>query len=165
MQKPADPALKGGNFLFANRNSACTYREGSLPGQCAPLAIGYVPMQTGAEKVYAKDEALAKGTLFPGLDLPFKNYINSAKNLNTPLMELMALDFAVLDLGLYLDTHKDDAEAFALYKEYVRLLKEGKEKYIKLYGPIRQTDAAEFDSFNWLDDPWPWNAGERKVVC
>jgi len=151
--------------LFNGKNENCGYKEGGLPGLCAPLSVAFVPMQSNAKNTYSKSEALGRGTLFPGLDLPFKNYYGDTVKLNTPLLELMALNFAVVDLGLYLDTHKDDAEAFMLYKEYVRLLKEGKEKYKKMYGPIKQTDTAEFDKFNWLDDPWPWNMGEKEVVC
>ena len=36
-----------------------------------PLAMAYVPPQKWTE-VYDKDQALAAGTLFPALDLPFK---------------------------------------------------------------------------------------------
>lgn len=36
----------------------------------APLAMAYVPFQQWGE-TYGEDEALAKGTLFPPLDLPF----------------------------------------------------------------------------------------------
>ncbi len=35
----------------------------------------------------------------------------------------MALDFAVKELNLYLDTHKDDREAFEMFKNYLALAK------------------------------------------
>ena len=73
-----------------------------------------------------------------------------------PAVELMALNFAIVELGLYLDTHKDDKEAFALYTNYVKLYQEGKEKYEKLYGPIEHMSTARLGSYSWLNDPWPW---------
>ena len=38
---------------------------------------------------------------------------------NTALSELMALDFAIDELGLYLTTHADDEEALQLYWDYI----------------------------------------------
>ena len=87
-----------------------SYRSGSLPGPYAPLAMSYVPMQTSAAPNYESGEALARGTLFPGLDLPFMNIVNE-KSPDVPTAELMAIDFAVDELELYLDTHDSDMEA------------------------------------------------------
>lgn len=69
---------------------------------------------------------LAAGTLFPGLDLPFHKELKSRfPAANTALSELMALDFAIDELGLYLVTHAEDQEVLALYWEYIRLAQEG----------------------------------------
>ena len=40
------------------------------------------------------------------------NLVNKPADLSTPLCELMALDFVIRELNLYLDTHPDDREAF-----------------------------------------------------
>ena len=47
---------------------------------------------------------------------------------NTALCELMALEFAINELGLYLDTHRNDKEALQLYTNYVTLAKEGRQR-------------------------------------
>ena len=105
-------------------------------------------------------EALQTGTLFPGLDLPFKEAIQAKTKLtNTALVELMALDFAIDELGLYLVTHSEDQEALQLYWSYIKLAKEGREKYQKLYGPLLQTDLTPEEGYVWLKDPWPWEEG------
>ncbi len=96
-----------------NRNDS---RFGSLPSY-APLAAAYVPMQENANDTYETSAALARGTLFPGLDLPFKNVVNDALP-DSPLHELMAIDFVADELELYLDTHGDDVEAFAMYQTF-----------------------------------------------
>ena len=40
------------------------------------------------------------------------NMVNKPGDLSTPLCELMAMDFVIRELNLYLDTHPDDREAF-----------------------------------------------------
>ena len=141
-----------------NTSTACVTGNGSLPGACAAMVFPYVPMQERSPEIYSQSDALNNGTLFPGLNLPFFKTMQSKMNCaNQPLCELMALDFAVVELGLYLDTHKDDQEAFALYQNYVALYQEGKVKYEKQYGPLEQTSAARGNRYNWLENPWPWD--------
>ena len=109
---------------------------------------------------FSRMEGLQTGTLFPGLDLPFKAAIQAkTKMANTALIELMALDFAIDELGLYLVTHAQDREALELYWSYLQLAKEGREKYRKLYGPLLQTDPTPGQGYAWLKDPWPWEEG------
>mgnify|MGYP001076831076 CR=1 FL=1 len=85
--------------------AVCEVGQGTLPG-CAALAFPYIPMQSNNPTRYSRTEALQTGTLFPGLDLPFKAAIQAkTKMANTALVELMALDFAIDELGLYLTTH------------------------------------------------------------
>ena len=140
--------------------SACGAGNGTLPGACAPLAFPYVPMQENNPVRFSRMEALQTGTLFPGLDLPFKAAIQARTKLaNTALVELMALDFAIDELGLYLTTHSNDQEALQLYWSYINLAKEGREKYQKKYGPLLQTDLTPDQGYAWLKDPWPWEGG------
>ncbi|HBD86413.1 MAG TPA: spore coat protein CotJB [Clostridiales bacterium] len=136
----------------------CGYRSGLLP-ECAPLALTYTPMQQGSEPAYATNDALSRGTLFPGLDLPFMNLVNKTPTHSTPLRELMAIDFVVDELELYLDTHKNDSEAFATYQGFLKLAAEGRERYVARYGPVSQSDMINAKSYTWLNDPWPWDIG------
>ena len=130
---------------------------GALPVR-GQLAVAYVPVQQRSAAKYEEAEALARGTLFPGLDLPWMNVSNTvpAQFIGTPMGELMALCFVVQELGLYLDTHADDAEALKLYTGYAALLRQGRETYEKLYGPLTQTQVSAEDGYTWLKGPWPW---------
>ena len=140
-------------------SAGCSAQQGSLPGACASLAFPYIPMQGNNPKQYDKREALQQGTLFPGLDLPFHRELKSRfPAVNSAQSELMALDFAVDELGLYLTTHADDKEALALYWEYIGLAQEGCKRYQEMYGPLLQTDITP-GSYRWLNDPWPWDEG------
>ena len=135
---------------------ACGVMEGSMPGTCANLAFPYIPMQNKNAQRYDAADALAAGTLFPGLNLPFFKAVKSRMNTdNTPLCELIALGFAITELGLYLDTHPDDSEALTLYTRYVQLFQEGRSRYESMYGPLQQTAVTEA-GYTWLNDPWPW---------
>jgi len=141
---------------------ACADGCGSLP-QCAPLAVPYVPFQQTGSKMYSQDDALSNGTLFPGLNLPFHIKKDARNVVNCPLSELQALEFVLLELGLYLDTHQGDSEAFALFQQYAALEKEGREKYEAMYGPLFQSSTAKNDCFcAWIQDPWPWNFEEME---
>jgi len=133
----------------------CPDSHGTLPS-CAPLAVPYVPFQQQNPKKYDKTAALSNGTLFPGLNLPFHLKTDAVSVGNAPLAELQALCFVIAELGLYLDTHCDDAEAFALFQEYVSLERDGRKRYEAMYGPITQAAAADSNCYTWLNDPWPW---------
>ena len=137
------------------------YKYGSLPGERAPLALSYVPMQDAAAPAYEPSEALARGTLFPGLDLPFMNVVNEGYA-DVPMAELMAIHFVVDELELYLDTHADDEEAFAFYQSFLALQKEAHERFARRFGPICQSDMLGMNEYAWLKDPWPWEYQGRR---
>lgn len=145
-----------------NKNSAtCGKAEGSLPGACASMVFPYVAMQNTNPDRYNQNEALTVGTLFPGLRMPFFKETQARMQCsNTALCELMALDFAITELGLYLDTHSNDTEALQLYTNYVILAKEGRQRYEATYGPLQQTGVSLAGGYTWLDDPWPWDSNK-----
>ncbi|MBE6956385.1 MAG: spore coat associated protein CotJA [Ruminococcaceae bacterium] len=141
----------------------CSDKSGTLPS-CAPLATGYVPFQQKTPQRYDQCDALSNGTLFPGLNLPFHLAVPGSKLPAGNRADLQALCFVVAELGLYLDTHPDDAEAFALFKQFAQMAKDAKAAVEKDNGPLMQKNTANFDSYHsWLKDPWPWNYEENEV--
>ena len=131
---------------------------GQMP-QCGMLAVSYVPVQRSTDGSYDANQAIARGTLFPGLDLPYRGMINEDLDLSTPMKELMALGFMVHELGLYLDTHRGDREALAMFQKYNKLYSEGQAEYERRYGPLQMTSSG-CPSFDWVDDPWPWDGAK-----
>ena len=81
---------------------SCTDAQGRLPA-CAPLANPFVPFQQNNPQTYPAKKGVVRGTLFPGLDLPFMGMVNEHDLSDTPLHELQALGFALVELGEYLD--------------------------------------------------------------
>lgn len=135
---------------------------GRLPAS-APLANPYVPFQLEDPPKYEPRTAIIRGTLFPGLDLPFMNMVNKNELPMTPLAELQTMAFAMHELSLYLDTHRDDKEAFEVFQTFQLLYKKGREKYEKECGPLTHMSVME-NGYTWLNDPWPWEyAGNREV--
>ena len=106
--------MNGGMKLSQNRNER-EGTEGIMPAM-APLANPYVPFQLNDPPKYEARKAIIRGTLYPGLDLPFMGMVNTKELPVTPLTQLQTLGFAIHELALYLDTHRDDVEALQLYQ-------------------------------------------------
>lgn len=75
------------------------------------------------------------------------------------IKQIKCLNFAVIELGLYLDTHHDDQKALCLHREYVKQLKELKDKYQRVYGPLSIYYPCK--KWRWLEEPWPWEGGNN----
>ena len=134
--------------------------EGRLPAN-APLANPYVPFQLENPPKYDARKALVRGTLFPGLDLPFMGMVNKNEKPVTPLTELQVMAFALQELALYLDTHRDDREALEIYRAYQKAYHDAAMEYSRSCGPLTHKHPNE-GPYNWLDDPWPWEYARNK---
>ena len=140
-----------------------SWLEGTLPDR-APLANPFVPFQQEDAPQYEARTALVRGTLFPALDLPFHGMINKAEKPVTPMSELQTLAFAVQELALYLDTHRDDQQALEVYRRYQQMYDHCLSQYRKAHGPLSHQDPADTPDYAWLDDPWPWEYGHNQEV-
>lgn len=139
----------------------CQEETGVLPA-CAPLANPYVPYQQEHNQTYQAHTALARGTMYPGLDLPFMGMVNRGDVGKTQLHHLQALHFAIHDLGLYLDTHKTDEEALELFNQYVEQYEEALQRVEERHGPRYQMSAGMSGEYRWTEGPWPWDYNANK---
>lgn len=128
--------------------------EGRLPAM-APLANPYVPFQLENPPKYEARKGFIRGTLFPGLDLPFMGMENNQEKPITPLNEPQTMAFAIQELAQYLDTHREDKEALELYRKMQEMYHQGVMRFTKEHGPLNHTTPGE-GPYTWLDDPWPW---------
>lgn len=90
------------------------------------------------------------------IEMNMRNDINMKNNCNNRmglLHQIMAYNFAITDLALFLDTHKDDERALFLHNKYCRECKELEDKYQKVYGPL--TIEYPCNKWRWLEEPWP----------
>lgn len=142
-----------------NHNSGA---EGRLAAY-APLANPFVPFQLEDPPKYEPRKALIRGTLFPGLDLPFMGMVNKNEKPVTPLTELQTMAFVIQELALYLDTHREDTEALAVYRSFQKMYEDAVKTYEQEFGPL--THLSHMDGpYRWLDDPWPWEYAKNREV-
>ena len=140
----------------------CKYVEGRLP-MVAPLANPYVPFQIEKPPRYDLRKGLVRGTLFPGLDLPFMGMVNKNEQPITPLTELQTMAFAIQELALYLDTHAEDAEALEVYRQLQKMYHDGVTIYEETNGPLTHKSPV-CGPYKWLNDPWPWEYAKNREV-
>lgn len=143
------------------RKNEQNYRHGRLPVS-APLANPYVPFQMEDSPKYEARKGLIRGTLYPGLDLPFKGMVNRQEKPVTPMSELQALNFAIQELALYLDTHRDDQEALDLYRSYQKMYQHCITEYQRKRGPMNHMQISESQAYDWINEPWPWEYAKNK---
>ena len=136
--------------------------EGHLP-EMAPLANPYVPFQMQNPPKYDARKGMVRGTLFPGLDLPFMGMVNNREKNVTPMTEMQAMAFAIQELALYLDTHRDDQEATELYQTYQKLYHKAMVDRTAAGDPMTHFCPTE-GPYRWIDDPWPWEYAANKEV-
>ena len=71
--------------------------------------------------------------------------------------QIRGYEFAINELALYLDTHPEDEKALCLHRKYCKHVKELKDKYQRVYGPL--TINYPCNKWRWLEMPWPWERG------
>lgn len=72
------------------------------------------------------------------------------------LRRLAAIDFAVLEFHIFLDTHPNNEEIANKLEEYNQTARELRDEYEKKYGPITP-DAINNNQWAWISNPWPWD--------
>ena len=72
------------------------------------------------------------------------------------LQKIMELDFYIVDLHLYLNTHPDDGEAIQMYNDAVLQNRELRAQYSEKYGMLLSNHCVSATPWQWIDSPWPW---------
>lgn len=136
-------------------NRENTTSMGRLPAM-APLANPYVPFQMENPPQYEPRRGLIRGTMYPGLDLPFMGMANTREKPDAPLPNLQAMGFALNDLALYLDTHPEDAQAVERYRQLQQAYGTMRQQYSQDFGPLNHMSEPHEGAYTWLKGPWPW---------
>ncbi|KYP79290.1 spore coat protein CotJB [Ferroacidibacillus organovorans] len=73
------------------------------------------------------------------------------------LHELQAIDFVLVELTLYLDTHPADANALAQFELFQRGKKNLVAQFEHRHGPLYHYGEGKGGAgFAWAKGPWPW---------
>ncbi|HHV19033.1 MAG TPA: spore coat protein CotJB [Thermoanaerobacterales bacterium] len=71
------------------------------------------------------------------------------------LKEIMAVDFVVYELALFLDTHPNDRRALEDHNNFARKSHQLRAMYEEKYGPLVLDSVSGFP-YQYINDPWPW---------
>ncbi|RYM05376.1 spore coat protein CotJB [Sporolactobacillus sp. THM7-7] len=75
----------------------------------------------------------------------------------TDLKAIQAIDFTLVELTLYLDTHPNDFEALRQFNSAARKSKALRSSFERRYGPLRQFGHSySAYPWQWIKTPWPW---------
>ncbi|XEC96438.1 spore coat protein CotJB [Paenibacillus tarimensis] len=73
------------------------------------------------------------------------------------LEELQQLDFALVELTLYLDTHPNDMQALQQFNQLSQQRQYSAQQYESRYGPLLQYGHSYSRyPWQWPESPWPW---------
>ena len=75
--------------------------------------------------------------------------------------DIGVIDFVVVEMTEYLDTHPTDREAMEYLNHYVRMKNQAMQEYAMKYTPLRISDAQFCKKGEWegATTPWPWEGG------
>ena len=103
------------------------------------------------------EAALARGSSFANLYIPYKFETNKILKGSTPRQNILALidiySFLVTDLNLFLDTHPNNERAKILIHTFKTELVKLKDYYNVNFSPIT-IDSISNESY--ITGPWPW---------
>lgn len=73
------------------------------------------------------------------------------------LEQLQQVDFVLVELTLYLDTHPTDMQAVQQFNQLAQRRKQIANAFEMKYGPLMQFGHS-FTRFpwQWIETPWPW---------
>ncbi|WP_159887452.1 spore coat protein CotJB [Paenibacillus puerhi] len=75
----------------------------------------------------------------------------------TKLKELQAIDFVIVELTLYLDTHPDDIQALEQYNRFVQHRMQIAQEFQNEFGPLTSFGYSFSKApWQWKEAPWPW---------
>lgn len=106
-------------------------------------------------------DGLIRGNLFKNIYNPYKNqkpYAITPMNEQAKMLtDIDSLDFALIDLNLYLDIYPDDKNAIELFNKYRNEQNELLNSYQNKYGPVLlNSDSLNNVPWMWTNRPWPW---------
>ncbi|WP_408011626.1 spore coat protein CotJB [Pseudalkalibacillus sp. A8] len=73
------------------------------------------------------------------------------------MKQLQEIDFVLVELTLYLDTHPEDYDSIKQFNEFAEKGMKLRQQIEKKYGPLMQYGQSYSGyPWNWDDPPWPW---------
>ena len=78
------------------------------------------------------------------------------------LRRIQGLEFALVDLGQYLDTHPGCVDGLAHFKKLKGEHQQAVTHYEERYGSLTPGSGGNIDYWDWVATPWPWELPAAK---
>lgn len=75
------------------------------------------------------------------------------------LRRIATMDFAIVELHLYMDTHPNALDIQRKLDEYECKSHNLRKEYEEKYGPLTPRNQEE-GNWEWVSNPWPWDIEE-----
>jgi spore coat protein JB len=89
--------------------------------------------------------------------------MNGARNAEREQLyhDIGVIDFVIIEMTEYLDTHPSDREAMEYLSHYVRMKNQAMREYAMKYEPLRisDTDSGSQNEWKWATTDFPWKGG------
>ena len=72
------------------------------------------------------------------------------------LKRLQICDFVLTEASMYLDTHPNNEMALEYFNKHNKMKEEILKEYVDKYGPITRFDNDNSQTWQWINNPWPW---------
>lgn len=75
------------------------------------------------------------------------------------LRDISIVDFVMVELLLYLDTHPNDRDAMEYFNHYTRIKNQMTRDFSQKYFPLTKEYAESNNEWRWGAAPLPWEGG------
>lgn len=91
-----------------------------------------------------------------------KTQISPMTERESMLRTVQAYEFALVEVGLFLDTNPHDQTALEYFRYYRDLRSRAESEFTRRFGPIsREHMDNDLSSWKWIENPWPWETGSE----
>ena len=81
------------------------------------------------------------------------------------LKDISIIDFTLVDLLLYLDTHPYDKQAMEYFNHYSRINKQMSKDFSARYYPLTAEMSTDTKEWSWVLSPMPWESMWQEGGC
>lgn len=80
----------------------------------------------------------------------------NTSEMNRMLKDISIIDFTLVDLNEYLDTHPYDKQAMEYFNHYSRIMSQLSKDFSARYFPLTAEQSTATREWNWVLSPMPW---------
>ena len=90
---------------------------------------------------------------------------NSSSEQSRMLKDISIIDFTLVELNEYLDTHPHDRQAMEYFNHYARIKNQMARDFSARYFPLTADMSTDTREGNWVLSPMPWESSFGEGGC